>query len=59
MTYYERSAELGNSNALFALGCCYRDGEGVPKDFTKAIEYYERSAKLGNSTAKKKLLNLQ
>ena len=48
---YEILAAEHNPDAQFRLGMCYRFGEGVPKDETKAIEYLLSSAKGGNKFA--------
>ncbi|KAJ3263413.1 hypothetical protein HDU77_010707 [Chytriomyces hyalinus] len=45
---FEKAIGLGHSKAEFYLGCVYAKGyDGVPKDYSKAIEYYERAAKAG------------
>ena len=36
---------IGDSTALFALGCCYYYGYGVEQDYKKAFEYYSESAR--------------
>ena len=56
--YYERAANLGNSDALYNLGVCYYKGYGVEQNYTKAIKYYERAANLGNFDARLALHNL-
>ena len=33
--YYQKSSELGNSNAMNKLGSCYSDSEGVEQDYYK------------------------
>jgi len=38
------AAEQGHKLAQLTLGDCYSDGDGVPKDYTKAIEWFSRSA---------------
>ncbi|KAI8853387.1 hypothetical protein BC829DRAFT_382699 [Chytridium lagenaria] len=37
----------GFASAEYALGVCYHDGVGVPKDPVKAVVYYKRSAAAG------------
>ena len=49
--WYGKSAEQGNSIAMYNLGYCYDLGRGVDLDMTKAFELYEQSALLGNSAA--------
>lgn len=34
--------------ATYALGVCFHDGVGVPKDSIKAVHYYQRSAAAGH-----------
>ena len=51
MEYLAKAAELGNSDALFAIGCMYDVGLGVEQDTGKAIEYYQKAAGLGNAGA--------
>ena len=51
MEYLAKAAELGNSDALFAIGCMYDAGLGVEQDTGKAIEYYQKAAGLGNAGA--------
>lgn len=33
-------ASAGDAEAMFEIGVCYRHGESVPQDDTKAVEYY-------------------
>ena len=42
---------LGNADAQCCLGCCYKNGYGTTKDYTKSKEWYDKSAKNGNSRA--------
>lgn len=49
--YYEKSANLNNSNALNNLGRYYINGKGVEKNYTKAFEFFEKASKFGNSKA--------
>jgi len=51
----ERSSELGNCYAMFALGLLYEKGEGVPKDIKQAIAWYRRASEKGNDEAKRVL----
>ena len=34
----------GNSNAMFNLGLSFKRGEGVEKNFIKAVEWYTKAA---------------
>lgn len=49
--YYQKAAELGDSNALTNLGFAYEEGSIVSQDYSKAIEFYEKATELGNSKA--------
>lgn len=46
------SAEKGDAFGQFRMGERYRDGDGVPKDPTKAREFFEKAAAQGHSEAK-------
>ena len=48
--FYEASLH-GNADAQCCLGCCYKNGYGTTKDYTKSKEWYDKSAKNGNSRA--------
>ena len=49
ITWFERSAELGETKALYALGCIYEEGNGVRIDKNKALEYFKKASELGES----------
>ena len=40
-------AEQGDANAQFYFGLSYENGDGVPRDYTKARQWYEKSAAQG------------
>lgn len=48
---WEERAAKGDAQALFDLGICYRRGEGVPQDNSKAVEYYILAYEKGCSEA--------
>ena len=48
---YIIQAEQGNLNAMNNLGWAYLNGDGVQKDYNKAIEYFEDSLWGGNANA--------
>jgi hypothetical protein len=48
-------AEKGNAKAQFFMAKFYAKGDGVPQDFTKAVEFYRRSAAQGYSKAQNNL----
>jgi TPR repeat protein len=47
----QKQADSGDADAQFDLGVMYRDGKGVPKDATKAMEWLQKAAALGNAKA--------
>jgi len=49
--FYSKCAELGNTDALYEVGRCYKFGIGVIKSFKKAVEYYTKAAELGHKNA--------
>jgi hypothetical protein len=51
LKHYQEQAESGNAFALLRLGEFYRDGDGVPKDLTKARDYLTKATAAGSPTA--------
>ncbi len=49
--WYEKAAAQGNQYADYRLGKLYLQGEGVPKDVSKAVNHLTRSAERGNQYA--------
>ena len=48
----QKRVELGDAEAIFTLGCNYRDGEdGFPQDYDKALELFVRAGELGSTEA--------
>jgi len=43
LSWFRKSAEQGQSAALYMLGAMYRDGEGVSQDFTEAYYLFNLS----------------
>jgi TPR repeat protein len=48
---YRMAAEQGHVNALFSLGCCYREGEGVPNNADAQFECFRDAAEKGHADA--------
>lgn len=49
---FEKSAQLGSSNAMLQLGLIYRNGNDlIKKDDLKALKWFEQGAKKGNPSA--------
>ena len=55
MYWYQKAAEAGESAAQFNLAFCYKNGEGVEKDFSKAVYWYQKAAEAGESDAQNNL----
>lgn len=49
--WIRKSADLGNSEAKFALGECYHKGKGVPVNEEEAIKWWKASAEQGFAIA--------
>lgn len=49
LTELRKLAEKGDSKAQLTLGMRYRDGDGIPRDYEKALKWYRRSADTGNA----------
>ena len=45
----------GHANAQYSLGLMYEDGEGVPQDYSNAMEWYLKAANQGHAKAQHKL----
>ena len=46
-----RNAEQGDADAQYYLGNCYYNGEGVERDYRKAVYWYTKAAEQGNADA--------
>ena len=44
-------AEQGDARAQFSFGLLYENGDGVPRDFSKAREWYQKAAAQGEAKA--------
>jgi TPR repeat protein len=44
-------AEQGDTSAQFYLGLSYENGDGIPRDYTKARQWYEKAAAQGDAKA--------
>jgi hypothetical protein len=58
LKYNQEQAAKGDPYGLLRMGQRCRDGDGVPKDLTKARQYLTRAANIGSSTAAKELARL-
>lgn len=50
--WYEKACAQNNSDALYQLGCIYRDGELVETNVEKFLSLFERAVEQGNAAAK-------
>ena len=53
--WYEKSANLGFSTAMFNCGNNYKDGREVTKDLNQAREWYTKAVAQGHPNAKTQL----
>jgi len=47
----QKSAEAGDTDAMYKLGWLYGNGKGVAQDYDKAREWYQKAADAGNPVA--------
>lgn len=50
-SWYERAAAGGFAMSMNNLAALYRDGAGVPVDYSKARQLFEKAAALGDGDA--------
>jgi hypothetical protein len=55
LTWYRKSAELGNAVGQYNLGWMYQHGLGVKQDYVQAVTWYRRAAGKGLSEAENQL----
>lgn len=58
LTYFQKAAQKGSSDAMYQLAFMYRYGDYVQVDLQKVIQLYEKSTSLGNSDAAEELAKL-
>ena len=46
-----RKAESGDAKAQAQLGVCYERGDGVAKDYSRAVYWYQKAAAQGQAVA--------
>ena len=46
--HYERAAAAGNSGALAKIGSMHQKGEGVPQNYSAAVDAFNKSAVLND-----------
>ncbi|KAJ8325745.1 hypothetical protein O5D80_005943 [Batrachochytrium dendrobatidis] len=57
-SWYRRAVRLGHARATFNLAALYETGQGVAKDFDKAIKLYREAVRRGNQEASERLATL-
>ena len=55
---FQKSADQGHPKGQRALGSMYADGDGVPKDATKAVEWFKKSAAQGYASGQQSLAQM-
>ena len=56
--WYEKSANLGCSTAMYNLGTSYNNGRGVTKDLNQAREWFTKAVAQGQPNAQTQLDSL-
>jgi TPR repeat protein len=51
-------AQQGDPQAQMFMGYLYETGQGVPQNYTKAVQWYQRAAEQGNTLAQSQLGNM-
>jgi hypothetical protein len=51
MNWCRKAAEKGSDNALAVIAGFYRDGKGVPQDYSEALRWYQKAADKGYDRA--------
>jgi TPR repeat protein len=51
MSLIPPSAECGDSESQFNLGMCYKNGDGVTKDETEAVQWFRLAADQENTSS--------
>jgi tetratricopeptide (TPR) repeat protein len=49
---FQRPAEQGNPGAQLYIGVCYHDGDGMERDYVKAVEWYDKAIAQGGDLAR-------
>ena len=55
VSWYRKAGDKGSADALYQLGRCYRDGNGVPTDLEEAFKIFKRASDVGHVDAQFKL----
>jgi len=58
--WFQKAADLGNTNAMLSLGLFYEDGRGgLPRSREQARNWYQKASDGGNEYAKTRLRYLK
>jgi hypothetical protein len=57
--WLELAAKQNFTDAMHLLGCCYLDGNGLPKDDNLAIMWIAKAASLGHSIAQAQIQSMR
>ena len=51
LDYWKRGSNAGHSGCTKNIGLCYKNGEGVPQNFSEAISWFEKAVQQGSIDA--------
>ncbi|KAI1293408.1 hypothetical protein EDD11_008424 [Mortierella claussenii] len=51
MKWYQKAASQGHAGAQYNLSVMYANDNGVPQDYSKAVEWYQKAASQGHADA--------
>jgi TPR repeat protein len=49
--FYAQAAAQGHADAMYALGCLHKSGDGMPQDNAEAAQWFLRAAEAGSTEA--------
>ena len=56
--YFRKAADAGDAEAMFNLGYCYYNGNGIAEDRAKAKQLWSKAAEMGHEYAREVLTRL-
>lgn len=51
MQWYQKAAQLNNSDAITSIGYMFNKAHGVKQDYVEAVKWYRKAAEMGNAIA--------
>ncbi len=57
--WYRKAVARQDDKALYNLGLCYKEGDGVTRSKRWALYYFSKADKTGNKKAKKQIAEIQ